>query len=598
MEEIKAMLTELAWTQKVEFSNFMDATTFENAIGKESMYFLWWVVDKGKRNKDEDIKKKCYFYVDIDIRSVKYQSTGKVISDQELFDEIDKIIEALTVWNLSSMRYVVFTGNGIHLYFVWTEREFDPRVFANGVQYVYEIIDFALQELWYTCDTACKNIARIARLPWSINRRLKTAVNKETKEKEIIWDLEPIECKILYINPEIDKTIFDSLESYAKEQRNEIAEAQQIKTYEAPKSDIWAEINKIDIVPIVCNRMWLKVKNQNKDTITLYDEKRAIWAYIYKPYNILKRTGTTRLDRETYTVYEFVLFEICNNDTRATKERFEKHYNVVFDKYEKKYLEANIKIPTKKYFEWEWYRYPDQLFDDDFEILRSGELCLIASPTNSWKSTFAQGIVARNKDKHKCLYINLEFDLERWWEDARKRSKGMKVKIKWTKIDPYTDYEEAEMKNYIAKCRSKMEILDMSQGTTLEEIIAKIQEHLEKWYSLFVIDTFSSIEKADEYDKQNLIIRKLHDICKVTGAVILAVHHFNKDGKKISGSQKLSDLANVVVTLQMEQAWPKRATRYNLDKDKAFFGKKSKLLILEWWEYKQIAESDLSDDNF
>lgn len=62
--------------------------------------------------------------------------------------------------------------------------------------------------------------------------------------------------------------------------------------------------------------------------VALYDGKRAIGAYVYKPFNVLKRTGTSRLDRETYTVYEFVLFEICGNDSKRAKEWFETRYGI------------------------------------------------------------------------------------------------------------------------------------------------------------------------------------------------------------------------------------------------------------------------------
>lgn len=592
MDEITAMLKELAGTQKVEVNNFNHIVPFKEALGKDWMYFLAGVVDNKKRNSDNDIVKKNYFYVDIDIRSVYLKKHWKVLSDKEQDNEIMKILDRLAQWKLDTMRYIVYTGNGLHLYYVGDEVEIDKTTYSMWVAYFYDIIDFALSDLGYVCDQACKNIARISRLPWSINNRYKTQVNKETKEKELVRDMWPVECKIIHENT-LNKTVYNSLSVWAKEWETQVKDEVSVKTYQPESNDIRAEINKIDILPIACDHLGLKAKNTNKDIITLYDGKRAIGAYVYKPYNIVKRTGTTRLNRETYTTYEFVLFEICNNDKKATKERFEKHYNVKFDSHEKKYLQSDIKLPSKQYFDREIYRYPDPIFDKDFQALRSGELCLVASPTNSGKSTFVQGIFSRNKEKHKCLYINLEFDLERWWSDARKRSKWMQVKIKWSKEDPYTDYEEAELKNYIAKCRSKMDILDMSQGTKLEDIINKINEYIVKGYSLFAIDTFSSIEKADDYDKQNLIMRTLHDLCKITGACIIAVHHYNKLAKTISWSQKLSDLSNVVITLFPEEIWAKTAVKYTLLKDKAFFWVIHKILIMEWWKYTEIAESNL-----
>ncbi len=95
MDEIKAMLTELAWSQKVEINNLNHIISFADAIGKENMYFLWGVVDNKKRNKDDDIKKKCYVFVDIDIRSIHKEKTGEIMSDEVLDQETEKILKSL-----------------------------------------------------------------------------------------------------------------------------------------------------------------------------------------------------------------------------------------------------------------------------------------------------------------------------------------------------------------------------------------------------------------------------------------------------------------------------------------------------------------------
>jgi hypothetical protein len=78
------------------------------------------------------------------------------------------------------------------------------------------------------------------------------------------------------------------------------------------------------------------------------------------------------------------------------------------------------------------------------------------------------------------LYINLEFDLERGREDNWKRARGMKVKIKGSKEDPYTPQELEDLTLYISKCRDKMQILDLSQGTKLETICEKIYDHMDQ----------------------------------------------------------------------------------------------------------------------
>lgn len=599
MDEIKAMLQDLAGTQQIEYSNLHSIVSFNDAIGKEWMFFCAGVTDANKRNSDQTIAKKKYFYVDIDIRSVIRKQTQKVIDDTQMEEEIIKILDCLESWWLWSYKYCVITGNWIHLYYVWTERAIDHKTYSDWVDYFYWVINdaFLVNGLPYTCDSACKNIARISRLPWSINRRLKTY--KKDGLDAVARDLTPYTCIILYTKWD-DPSIYDSLEEYAEHKAKETKEIKQViedcKSYNIASDWLRSEINQIDITPIVCDYLWVRAKQRWDDILTLYDGKRAIWAYIYRPYNILKTTWTTRINssRDSYTTYEFVLFEICWWDKKKAKEYFEAKHGIKFDKYEKKYLEKNIQLPQQKMFKDKIYRYPSPVFDDDFEVLRSWELCLIASPTNSWKSTFVQGIILRNKDKHKCLYINLEFDLERGWEDARKRSKWFKVKIKWSEEDPYTQLEKAELDNYIQSCKNKMEIVNLPQKTALQNLIDLISDKIQQWYSLFVIDTFSSIGENNSIEEQNTIIRALHDITKFTGCCIIAVHHFNKWAKDISWSQKLSDLSNVVITLYPEACWSKTAIKYKLIKDKAWFGVKELILIMENGKYYNVSEANLT----
>ena len=64
--------------------------------------------------------------------------------------------------------------------------------------------------------------------------------------------------------------------------------------FKANKDDMRAEINKIDILPIVMDTRWLDWFKDRGDIITLRDSKRNIGAYVYKPNNCVVTTGTSR----------------------------------------------------------------------------------------------------------------------------------------------------------------------------------------------------------------------------------------------------------------------------------------------------------------
>lgn len=581
---LKDMLHRIAWTQKVEFNNLYSPVSFEETQWKESMYMLGGVSDTTKRNKDDDITKKCYMFADIDIRSIIHKRDWVVIDDDGLFAEIDKILDCLRDWWLDWFAYAVYSGNGLHLYYIGDEIEIDKTTYAKWVQYFYSVINSSLSWLWYSCDQACHNIARISRVPWSINPRKKESWWK------VLWDLWPTECTIL-IEKEWNKQLFNDIKQYAVEYDKENAEiAQEVKTFTpSPSNDIWKDINKIDILPIVVETWSLTGSKDRWDMITLRDKRRNIGAYVYKPHNCVVTTWTTRAKttRKTYTTYEFVLYEICDWDATRTRDYFKSKYGVEFDnksKWDIKKSIENITIPEKKYFSSKSYLYASEIFDKEFEGLRSWELCIISSPTNMGKSTFAQKILERNKDE-KSLYINLEFDLETAYEDARKKSRWFPVKIKGTDRMPYTDLERAEVRSYIETCKKRINAISLPQSTSLSTIIDIMLDWLEKWISLFVIDTFSSIEGADERAWQNNIARKLHEFVKKTYATVIGVHHYNKTWKQMAGSQKISDLANVVIGIEYKDWWEIQWSRFSLLKEKAVYWIKTIDCYFKDWIY-------------
>jgi hypothetical protein len=71
------------------------------------------------RCKDDDIKMKKYFVIDIDIRSDTKKEKGVVLTDEELNQEIESIISTIDKSDkFRSYSYVVHSGNGLHIYYV------------------------------------------------------------------------------------------------------------------------------------------------------------------------------------------------------------------------------------------------------------------------------------------------------------------------------------------------------------------------------------------------------------------------------------------------------------------------------------------------
>lgn len=135
-------------------------------ICDQNMYFLGGVrKDRGKdRAADTDIDQKNYVYFDFDIRKAQPELT-----DAEIKDIGKWLIDVLSTDSLlSQWRYIVFTGNGLHLYYFADQPLLilDQKKWKMG----HRVILRKLEELTgMELDASCTNIARIARLPGSQN---------------------------------------------------------------------------------------------------------------------------------------------------------------------------------------------------------------------------------------------------------------------------------------------------------------------------------------------------------------------------------------------------------------------------------------------
>lgn len=173
----------------------------QEALNKKdsNIYFLWWVRNdfihnsENKRVKDIDINKKNYFCIDIDLRK-NFENSGWVITDDEIIEQGLLLWEELkTNKFFSEWRYIVFSWNWLHIYFVWEQVlvDIDYKDYALWVSRIFRKFD---SEIWweFICDHSCKNIARILRLPWSINQKNWQEVkiiSFQNKYSSLVWNI-------------------------------------------------------------------------------------------------------------------------------------------------------------------------------------------------------------------------------------------------------------------------------------------------------------------------------------------------------------------------------------------------------------------------
>jgi len=143
----------------------------------ESIYFLsWGNLEKKKevyhRFKDSEIESKNYFAIDIDLRNQLDSDISNLDIVKlwlDLWEQLKEDHELFWQWS-----YIVFSWNWLHIYYVWNEHTFNPKQYKLWVQHIFKMWDSYILENWYDClvsDHACCNLARILRLPGTINQK-------------------------------------------------------------------------------------------------------------------------------------------------------------------------------------------------------------------------------------------------------------------------------------------------------------------------------------------------------------------------------------------------------------------------------------------
>lgn len=185
----KTFLSHFGWN--IEISNLKEIVEPNNT---ENIYFLAWGKEKTKRNTDSDIIEKNYFLMDFDIRNF-FREQGDEITDDEIIEignDLGLFLNNHPKYWFNQWRFIVFTGNGLHLYYVWDSlkvpEDITPREYSAGVSRIYEEFANHLKCEYLVPDPMCKNIGRIARLPDTINQKTgkKAFILKEQNETSVL----------------------------------------------------------------------------------------------------------------------------------------------------------------------------------------------------------------------------------------------------------------------------------------------------------------------------------------------------------------------------------------------------------------------------
>jgi hypothetical protein len=162
---------------------------------KEEDGYLLGGVDPTIKNRasDDDVLKKNYFFLDFDIRQHLKTQDATEVSDTEVKEIGIGIIHSLNTHEaLKNWRYLIFSGNGCHVYYFGDPVEVTSKEqWRSGMKRLHEAVKKCVD---IPPDPGCINVGRISRIPGTYNWKNDRSVQVEILDfNDAVFDLSLIE---------------------------------------------------------------------------------------------------------------------------------------------------------------------------------------------------------------------------------------------------------------------------------------------------------------------------------------------------------------------------------------------------------------------
>ena len=502
----------------------------------DDLYFLAGIDPIKKSNTphprhiaDSDIVKKRYVFFDFDIRK-DLASLGQTVTDDDIRWIGAEFITRLAGHPiLSTWSYLVFTGNGLHLYYCGE----DFPINKEAYRLAYDDWARRLSNLLtYTADPACKNPARIARMPGSWNNK-----NGQHKQVQILAIGDPNPSPLV----------------------------QHILTATMPMKMVTTKdvIDWVHKTPIrecltrlghtINDDGYILHPNGEKSSMKVNDQLNYINRFSNKPGSgdLLKFLMGT----ENLTFHDAV--------SKVATTLMGAHITVSPER-----KEALTITRTKKPLDlFDTYLKPQPLnnktwglphLDELFDRPRHGDFILFLGEAGVGKTSMAIYSACVNAKKGvKTLFLSFEMSKEnlltRYIDTRAQITEDQKVHAK------YDPDQISCMKEIIAELNSDyltwLDMKDVSDPKNWDLVKALMED-----YDMIFIDNFSRIvpRTQDETITQSHISENLSNYVEASGKTVVLIHHYAKRvgttqrGLEARGSQKLIDDISIHVSISRD----------------------------------------------
>lgn len=546
----------------------------------EDVYVLGGVKpEKESRAGDDDITHKNYFFLDFDIRNEHIKLTGNDITDDAIKAIGTSIAAKLADHELlAGWRYMVFTGNGIHVYYFGAPVVIEnKRWWSIGVS---RMIDEAARIVEIHPDVGCKNVARISRMPGSFN-------NKHGRH---------VPVEILAVQDQSFNV--DTIQKIgAAEERAANAATERAQSPEplhSPDSTMDA-INAIPVGPIMCSLFGWTLHADGRHFIDPQTGKKKA-CFVSDKGNFIVHGGTDHLPSSAtgYSPFE-VIRAVKKLDAKGTFDWFRKSYPQIAAvskrEYEAKKEGAfpfvDLSLMVDRAGAYLDALDPDSIFaygyaplDDHLGGIYPSEVVLIGGESGTGKTSFLTSVLKHNARKHPVAFFSLEDTLKDytlkqiWFAMGKLRDAKGKKNYPWREFRnnciTSPEYpEDRKAAEALVKEQGRLVFYDRGDENApdkmnVDTLTVLIEKAVKKGYKLFGIDHLhffnmevASSSKTDRIEEIMQRIKGLADKHEI--AIILLAHYKKLMGEKPSldsfkDSSAIVQTANVVINMWRDRS--------------------------------------------
>lgn len=573
LEKINRFLSYFGNLKNIEISSWPMAygiEELENRNKTSEAYFLWELRDVKKwyvprHTKDDDIFQKRYFYIDFDIRQWWLEKTWECLTDNKLLEielELRKVIDWIDM--LKDRTFIVFTGNGFHYHRISKEPVVvNKSIYTRAMELILEKVRTALTEkdIDIKVDSAPKNIARLARLPYTINH---ARVRKYWE-----YGIEEWESYVVEARKDVRTDLLSRFPDLAEERWEEIV-VQEYKPKKAFEVWYWCTIDAINEIPIedlIYKYCWVPINKNGKDFISLKDW----WPVgMYKKWNCVAWSGTHYILEPTlpvkwYNSYSFVKDHYCNWEDSSVFTRFRDNYQHIreIDDNNRKQYGEQAKEEKNKEFRKDISTESKVITDDEIEDDRSKNmesikdvkgiyrwgimvdfmvdelnekikrihlwtLNIIVWSPNAWKTTFSYLMMKHNLTRWLKVWF-LSYEMQ--FRDIIEQYYFRQI---WA-MDRFMNARITEEDNIKTNKHKEELVMDKNflHYECLDSNLEILKTHIDKmtkfWANVVFIDNLIKIRRTESELLDNTkVIEYLYRVSHERDIAIIILHHTDK----------------------------------------------------------------------